>query len=62
MQPAPCEVTTVVGCDLVTCVALSVSGVQLRTVTREIAAAEAHERSEVEPGVQKNTGGRPMKI
>jgi hypothetical protein len=29
---------------------------------REIVAAEAREQSEVEPGVQKNTRGRPVRI
>jgi hypothetical protein len=35
--------------------------VQLRAV-REIVVVEACDRSEVEPGVQKNTGGWPVRI
>jgi hypothetical protein len=34
----------------------------VRGSEREIVAAESRERSEVEPGVQKNTGGRPVII
>jgi hypothetical protein len=29
---------------------------------REIVAAEAREGSKLEPGIQKNTGGRPVRI
>jgi hypothetical protein len=43
-------------CDIV------LSSELVKSYEREIVAVEARERSKLEPGLQKNTGGWPVRI